>query len=136
MFISEIQSPSNWPCVGPQLVPTTLNESTEVLRLVHSPMTRRNKGETIFQCYKQLSQCVHTKNMHVHIILSTHVNSWHGFIKSIISSATEMLSKLCICTEGICITEELLEDSTTICFCTIVHFLIHNCSIMIYTHTH
>ena len=29
------------------------------------------------------------------------VNSWHGFSKSIITSVTEMLSKLCTCTVGI-----------------------------------
>ena len=94
VFISEIQSPSNWPCADHQLVPTTFNESTEVLRLVHSPMTRRNKGETpltIFQCYKQLSQCVRTKNMHVHIFVYTFKQLACFFCKSIISSATEVV---------------------------------------------
>ena len=53
----------------------------------------------------------------------------------IISSAAEMLSKLCICTADI--TEEPFKDFTaqTSAFAQKHTFLTHNCSIMIYIHT-
>ena len=61
------------------------------------------------------------------------MNSSHGFD---ISSATETLSKLCICTTGI--TKELLGHFTTqisSAFGQLYTFLSHNFSIMIYIHT-
>ena len=54
----------------------------------------------------------------------------------IISSAAEMLSKLCICTAGI--TEEPFKNSTTQIlsgFAQLYTFLTHKCNIMIYTHS-
>ena len=70
--------------------------------------------------------------MHVMSISAHTKNMCHSFM-CVFSSATEMLSKLCICTAG-----ELLEDFTAQIFsaCAQLHtFLTHNCSIMI-IHTH
>ena len=65
--------------------------------------------------------------------LSTLTNSlvWGSpMLTPIISTATEMFSKLHICTAGM---SEEREDSTCT-FAQLHTFLIHNCSIMIYIH--
>ena len=94
-----------------QLVPTTLRTIFNATNYVC--MT--------FFCSCVTQFCAHTL---------VYICKQHGFM-CIISSAAEMLSKLCIC------TAEPFKDFTTqtSAFAQLHTFLTHNCSIMIYIHS-